>query len=254
MNPDEAERRVRRYDQITGDPTLGEESTRDLAALQDHIGRWWGEGTVFHEIISEFVHIDLHFIPPGPQRPFQTIITTSMSDRPMQAPAGHEHARHGELLLCLPPEWKIDGPEAHDEAWWWPLRHLKQTARFPHIYNTWLWHTHTVGNGNELAPVGPGLPFVGFVLDDPKLSPPEAHRCRIDDEKTVHFHALIPLHEAELRFAWQHGSLELFKHLADAGVDELIRPDRACVLEPPRKPSLADRLRRGWPWRKRSGP
>lgn len=218
------------YDTPSGDPNLGDDSSQDLAALSQHIGEWWGEGVVFHEIVSEYVHVDVHTCPPTAERPYHVLVTTGMSDRAMAAPEGFAQHRHCELMLALPPTWPMDQDSFQEERNWWPLRHLKQTARFPHVYETWLWYSHTVGNGNDLTPVAPGVPFVGFALSIPTLCPDGARKSRIREGKEVHFFALIPLHEAEIKFAWEHGTAALFEKLDDAGVNELVDVTRPCVI------------------------
>jgi Suppressor of fused protein (SUFU) len=39
--------------------------------------------TVFHEIMSDTVHIDIHFVKPTPDFPYVRLITSGMSDLPM---------------------------------------------------------------------------------------------------------------------------------------------------------------------------
>lgn len=243
----------REYDGPTGDPNLGDESTQDLNALQQHIGEWWSDGMVWHELVSEYVHIDLHMIPPTKERPYHTLISTGMSDRAMQAPEEHADCKHCELLLSLPPEWPMEQKYFEDERNWWPFRHLKQTARFPHVYTTWLWFSHTVGCNNPLTPVADGVPFVGFAIGTPRLPLAGALKCHIRKGKEVHFFSLIPLYEAELKFAWEHGTATLFEKLDAAGVTELVDVTRACVITgkrpaptsaPPAKPSWLQRILR----------
>jgi hypothetical protein len=234
----------RHYDNVSGDPNLGDESARDLAALSQHIGEWFGEGMVWHEIVSEFVHLDVHAIPPSTDRPYYTLITTGMSDRPMPAPEGQEEHRHCELMMALPASWPMDEESFKDERNYWPIRHLKQTARFPHMVETWLWNGHTVGNGNDLTRVVPSAPFVGFALATPTLWPETARRKFIRKGKDVSFFALIPLYEAELKFAWENGIAALFEKLDAAGVTEIVQVTRACVIT--RRCPPVENVRRGW--------
>mgnify|MGYP000664765674 CR=1 FL=1 len=35
---------------------------------------------VFHELMSDIVHIDVHIVPPDENRPFYLLFTTGMSD------------------------------------------------------------------------------------------------------------------------------------------------------------------------------
>ena len=58
-------------------------------------------------MISDLVHIDVHWVQPTPKRPYHTLVTSGMSDKPMTVPAGAEHLRFAELMLCLPPEWQM---------------------------------------------------------------------------------------------------------------------------------------------------
>lgn len=36
-----------------------------------------------------------------------------------------------ELLIALPPDWKLDHDSLQKEAWYWPVRLLKALARLP---------------------------------------------------------------------------------------------------------------------------
>jgi hypothetical protein len=74
-----------------------------LEHIDGHLAKHVGEAdTVFHEIISDIVHIDVHHVPPGPERSFHTFVTTGMSDLPMQAPPDAEDCRYAELMIYLP--------------------------------------------------------------------------------------------------------------------------------------------------------
>ena len=220
-----------KYDAPKGDPYLGPESARDLERLSNHITRWWGDAPeVFHEIVSEYVHIDLHLIPATADRRYHTVVTTGMSDRPMKLVPGQEAKRYCELMMALPPTWPIRSDEIRTEDKWWPFRHLKQTARFPHVYGTRVWYGHTVANEDPPQQLYTGVPFVGGILSIPVLCPKEAWTCEVSSAKKVYFFAFVPLHDAELRFAWESGSKALFEKLDEADVSELIVPDRQSVI------------------------
>src|SRR5690606_35651519 len=100
------------------------------AHFTEHVGE---ASMVFHEIVSDLVHIDVHQIPPSDERPFWTLYTTGMSDRPMSAPEGAEDCRYAELMIKLPAAWPIDrlnewpqgGADAETERMYWPVRWLK---------------------------------------------------------------------------------------------------------------------------------
>lgn len=220
----------RRYDSPSGDPNIGEESARDLEAIDTHIEEsWGGPSEVFHEIVSEYVHIDLHVVPPSEHRPYHVIITSGMSDRPMNAPEGREDCRYCELLVALPPEWPMQKPALSAEEAWWPFRRLKAAARFPHEYETWLWYGHTISEEDPPEPYAKDVGFCAGVLSVPVLCPEQARSLKICHEKEIHFFAFIPIYAAELEFARESSSDALFERLDGQGVTELVEKTRGSV-------------------------
>ena len=225
------EMKPRRHDAPSGRPELGEESTRDLESVSEHIARWWGDAPeVFHEIVSDYVHIDLTVVPASDDRPYHSVVTTGMSDRPMNAPEGRGNCRYCELLLALPPEWPIKHDQLADEKVWWPYRHLKQAARFPHVYDTWLWYGHSLANGEPAEPFADDVGFCAGILSIPVLCPKEAWSLRVREDKVVHFFSFIPIYETEFRYAWEDGSDALFDRLDDLDLSELVWKDRPCTV------------------------
>src|SRR5439155_11079655 len=138
--------RDRAFEPAFGDP-------RVIEAISRHVGRYVGKVEhVFHEIVSDLVHVDVHLIPPQPNREFVTLVTSGMSDRPMTLPPGCDAPAYAELLLCLPPDWPLEQEDFKDEAKFWPVRLLKFLARLPHEYDTWLSFGHTVPHGDPPEP------------------------------------------------------------------------------------------------------
>lgn len=80
--------------------------------IQEHIGPI---EMVFHEIISDVVHVDLHWVKPTRDKPYHTLVTSGMSDLPMTVPDGAENFRYAELMLSLPPEWPMTMDAFKDE-------------------------------------------------------------------------------------------------------------------------------------------
>jgi hypothetical protein len=127
-----------------------------IEAVSSHLARHFGpDGTVLHEIVSDLVHVDIHVVPATVDRKWLTLVTSGMAERPMDAPPGAEDCRYAELLLALPADWPTDEASLKDERYWWPFRLLKQLARFPHEYRTWLWLGHSMPNGSSRG-VRPG--------------------------------------------------------------------------------------------------
>ncbi len=211
---------------------MGFESGRDLAAIGAHIERHWGPvHEVFHEIESDYVHIDVHVVRATPERPYHVLVTSGMSDRPMKVPEGAEECGYAELLLALPQNWPVDHASFDDERNYWPVRQLKRTARFPHLYESWLWVGHTVTNGDPPEPFASNVGFCGGLLSSPVLCHKDAWCLAISPEKQIQFLSLIPVYLEELLFAWKVGADALIKRLNEIGVTELVVKDRRNVCE-----------------------
>jgi hypothetical protein len=178
--------------------------------------------------------VDVHWIKPTSTRPYHTLVTTGMSDRPMQAPARAEAFRYAEVLICLPPEWQLSQADFEKEQWYWPVRWLKILARFPHEYDTWLGFGHTLPNGDPPQPFAPNTTLCCSLLLPPILAPEGFATFEIDSQRQVHFYALVPLYREEMEFKLQQGLEPLIERLDKAGVNELLNIRRKNVC------------RRGW--------
>lgn len=61
----------------------------NMEEIEAHIERHVGKiSMVFHEVLSDIVHIDIHQIPPTDDRPYWTLVTSGMSDLPMSVLRG----------------------------------------------------------------------------------------------------------------------------------------------------------------------
>jgi hypothetical protein len=58
---------------------------------------------LFHELLSDLVHVDIHIVEPTAARNYYTLVTSGMSDRPMAAPEECRECRYAELVISLPP-------------------------------------------------------------------------------------------------------------------------------------------------------
>jgi hypothetical protein len=103
---------------------VGDEQSIEL--ISEHIEKHLGTpATVFHELISDLVHIDVHIVAPTEERPFYSLITSGMSDKPMNAPEGAEEFRYAELMICLPADWPMTQEEWKQDAdSFWPIQSL----------------------------------------------------------------------------------------------------------------------------------
>jgi hypothetical protein len=200
--------------------------------IEQHIRKHVGNiETVYHEIVSDLVHIDIHFVMPSTPTGFSTLVTSGMSSRPMLTPEGAKGYEYAELLVCLPLEWPLSQEDFKDERNYWPIRALKYLARFPHSYDTWLWWGHTIPNGNPPEPFADNTRLCGMILSSPILLPEEFFELEVNASKTIRFFNLLPLYAEEIDFKLQKGTDGLFDLLDKNRVTPLINIDRPNVCK-----------------------
>ena len=140
--------------------------------IEHHIEKWVGGfESVYHELASDLVHIDVVFVEPSAERNFYTLVTSGMSSRAMRAPESAQGCEYAELSICLPPDWPLGQSDFKDDRNYWPVRALKYLARFPHKYDAWLWWGHTIPNGDPPQPFADNTKLCGMILAPPVLLP-----------------------------------------------------------------------------------
>lgn len=202
-----------------------------IEKISDHIETHIGPVTsVLHELVSDLIHLDIHVVAPTPERDFYTLVTSGMSERPMAAPEPYADLQYSELMLCLPNDWPMEESDWKREEHYWPIRSLKYLARFPHRLDTWLWAMHTVPNGDPAEAFASNTEMCCILLASPVTAGDDFHELTIDD-RTVHFHALIPLHRDEVDLKLEKGAEALFDGFDRRGVSELLDPGRPSSIK-----------------------
>ncbi|MCY9759248.1 suppressor of fused domain protein [Paenibacillus alvei] len=220
------------YDESANDgyePPAPMEYVEDIVAHFENVfpGR---NSSVFHEIISDIVHIDVNVMEPTEEEPFWVLYTTGMSDLPMTIPNEiqaelDENIDRAEVMMFLPASWELSEEAFKDDNNYWPIRLMKQMARFPHQYNTWLGYGHTIPNYQDYEPYadGTGLNGVVFYQLKEKISV-----IPTKDGNKVHTYFLIPLYKEEMDYKLEHGM--------DALIDKLSElEDGVLELDPKRR-------------------
>jgi hypothetical protein len=203
-----------------------------LEQISEHIGRHIGEvETVFHEIASDTVHIDVHFVKPSAEQPFIRLVTSGMSDLPMAVPESSEAPRFAELMLTLPADWRLDQESFQSEQWYWPVRLLKVLARLPHKHATWLGFGHTVPNGDPAEAYAPTTKLCGAIILPPVSVPEDFATLHIDETKTITFYSVVPLYKEEMQLKLRSGSDKLLQLFDSKGINDLVEPGRPNVAK-----------------------
>ena len=225
---------VYRHTSRARSPEVVEGDSANLERISSHIEQHLGEiDMVFHEILSDMVHVDVHWIKPTDEMPFHTLVTTGMSDLPMSTPPGAEAFAHAELMVRLPPEWPISEEAFKDENNYWPIRWLKQLARFPHEYQTWLFMGHTIPHGDPPEPFADNTNFCCWMLYPPIMVDEEFTTLEIDDEKTIFFFAIYPLYLQEMNLKLKKGAEALEGGFSKHQVTEVIDVERKNTAAKP---------------------
>lgn len=199
-----------------------------MEEIEDHFTELFNvkdeEHRVFHELMSEYVHIDIHIISPNEERPFYVLFTTGMSDLQMTMPEEatwdekklHERA---EIICFLPPNWQPENPESPDDDYSWVISCLKRCARYPHEYKTYLEGCHTIQFTMENKPFSDNTRFSSVVfigLDYKDFDGKYGDKFggfSTKDNTYINLICLIPIYEEEMNFKLEEGAGKLFMRL-----------------------------------------
>ena len=226
------EARVYRHTEAVGDPRLSHGDRELIDDVTRHLERFLGPvETVFHEIVSEYVHIDVHHFPPTPTRPFHVLATSGMSEKPMTTPAElPDDWRHAELLVCLSAAWPLTEAAFADERYYWPVRCLKTIARLPHVFRTWIGWAHTIPNDDPPQPYADDTALCGCMIVPPLSLGDEIHRLERANGTVVRFWNLLPLYAEEMELKLREGAEALFELLDRVGAADVVDPRRPNVV------------------------
>lgn len=227
------------------------QESRNSKVIDAHITRHFGSSKfVWFEIVSDIVSVDIFVVEPTASRSFYTLITSGMSDLPMNS--SDPQFQYAELVMCLPASWPIKNlldrkrletsrlqrffgqllprtfPDV--ESWYWPVRCLKSLARLPHEYKTSLGVGHTIPNGGEkAAPYATNTELCcAFIAPPTPLITDDFVRLETN-QKQIWFLSVIPIYKEEMQMKLKQGAGALLERLEKAKVTELMDIKRKNV-------------------------
>lgn len=195
-------------------------------AVEEHIKEYFGEfPTVFHEITSRDIICDIACIPPTEERNYFTLVTIGMGAHIMNIPRSLPAEENGraELLICLPPDWKLG---ESSEEWFWPISLLKDLAKLPIGTDSWLGWGHSVDHRANLAS---NTDFCASLLLFPEDVPEEAEACTLPNGDKVNFFEVIPMYREEMNFKIAHDTKTLLERMK--GVSHIVDINRPNTCE-----------------------
>jgi hypothetical protein len=225
--------RIHRYDAGPADFTPPHEAAKHIDEISKYLSEFLGESTmVWHEIISDKVHLDIIVFPPQPNRDWWTLVTSGMSDLPMKAPEAAPDGgdmQFAEIVISLPRDWftaddsgMISDDQLQDAQKFWPIRLIKFLGRLPHDYDTWLWAGHSVPNYDPAEPYADNTAMSGVVLLPPITWAEDKWAMRRKDGNLVIFLAAVPVYEDEMDYKLDYGIEALAEKFDAAGVTETL--------------------------------
>jgi len=197
------------------------------AHLQEHVGKI---ETVYHEIVSDLIHLDILFLPANPEKPYHTLVTSGVSDRPMRVPEEMEDFSRTELMINLPTEWPLDQESLKEDANYWPIRWLKQIGRLPHDYDTWIGWGHTIPNGDPAEPIANSR-FTGMMVSPPYWLGPDFFQLETGAGEKICFYNVIPLYQEEMDFKLAKSAEALEERFDKNGIGLIVDLDRKNVAK-----------------------
>lgn len=155
--------------------------------------------SVFHEIVSPDIHVDIAMIAPTEERPYYILSTMGMGAHRMNVPSELDEYRlhYAELIVYLPKEWDI---QSSDENSYWPIRWLKSLARLPIDCDTWLGYGHTIAVGENHETLSSNNRFEGIGLIDATTKDNKIAMFKMKNQKVLHFYQMIPLYGDEMEY------------------------------------------------------
>lgn len=231
-------------------PTTGDGDL--IEAISDHVENHIGPIEVFHEIVSDLVHLDVLWAKPNKRVPFHTLVTCGMSELPMIVPDDHPFPPYLELCAFLPSTWPMQQvvdhmtnarrlSEAEMERGYWPIRMLKDLAKLPHEHRTFLGQGHTVGNDDPKTPYASDTKLCAAYITFPYQAGFAFTDLRAG-HRTIRFLQAVPMFAEELGMKLSLGSDALEDAWDNAGIFyDLFNPTRVNVANGSK--STASRLR-----------
>ena len=130
-----------------------------------------------------------------------------------------------ELVIALPPDWKLDGESMEEERWYWPIGLLKVLARLPIASDTWLGWGHTM---DKQSPFAEGTKLRAALLIGPQGAEEGGEVCTLPSGEEVNFYQVIPLYPEEMEYKLEHDADALLEKMA--GIRFVVDPTRRNAI------------------------
>lgn len=194
------------------------DSSDFIQIREEHYQRFLGpmKHPLMHSTDTKPVHIDMYQFEPTSERPYWTLVTGGMSDKPQLAPVADDYrSPRAEILMYV------------SEPKHWMFNVLKGLAEMPFEDDTHLHYWHTAQNGMPMTAEPSAL--TAFFFLPPYFEHPEFPKLSLGGDR-VDFLWLIPITEAERQYAVRKGGQALEKVIEKANLPIIVDEGRQSLV------------------------
>lgn len=177
----------------------------ELDKYQQFIKEQFGDyDEVFHEIVSDRMHLDIIVIPPTKDENYYKLVTMGMGAYKMNVPKKFKkcNLERAELVICLPPDWNVKSNKEED---YWPIRQLKSLARIPMNNNTFICEGHTISSDANNTPYDKTTKFCSMLLISILNKEEKYIEMEFNKDEKINFYQLFPIYKEELMYIRKNG-------------------------------------------------
>lgn len=181
-------------------------------------------------MVSLDFHLDVCFVQSEKYN-FNLLLTAGMSTLEMTVPPDVENPQRykfAELMLLLPKSiafGEVTGDNPND----WLIDMLKENARFPHHYDTWLTIGHTLQATAGMEPYEGHTEYTGVVIL-PSVNFDEDFTTLQAGENRINIYSVFPLYADEMNYKIEKGYNALLDRLIDKNAKEVFDERRESLL------------------------
>ncbi|MFS0765690.1 MULTISPECIES: suppressor of fused domain protein [Peribacillus] len=196
--------------------------------ILEHVAKYFGpiKKTISETVPGSRVSVNIHIIPPSINKDFTTLVTTGMSDEPMDYSDKESVFKYAELLLKLPSSWIVENEDMKDQNHYWPLGWLRKVAHIPHIYDGWLKEGVILPNGESPQPFASNTKLSCIMV----CRPQESEMDNVPTKQgNIHIYTLVPIYEEERNLALEKGHEYLLKRMSEKRISDVLDIHRVNV-------------------------
>lgn len=202
----------------------------ELEALETYIEQQYGKiETVFHELKSPDIHLDIYVIKPTQQENFYKLVTIGVGAYKMHVPQELQNLGidRAELVMYLPADWNVKGNQEVD---YWPIRMMKMVGRLPILHKTWIGEGHSIAS-EDGNPYAENTQQNSCFLLCSISQEGEEQSLLLPSGKKVRFYEIIPTYQEEMDYKLQNGCQALVQKMYENGITKTIDPQRKNVCK-----------------------